>query len=137
MPKDSRTVTRCEGSKVPSRNDKIGGRRKRNGQNLRQNTRLETAERRTVGNRKHRESRRVIEQPLRDKWLNIKWITHLASNYPTLSFGVDNVNVNVNPRDLGSIIAFALTQNIYLEGLAKLEYMGLHEILNKQQKKNS
>lgn len=26
----------------------------------------------------NRESRRVIEPPLRDKWLNIKWITPLA-----------------------------------------------------------
>ena len=40
-----------------------------------------------------------------------------------MPLGVDNIYVNVNPQDIGSVIAFALTSNIYLEGLAKLDYM--------------
>ena len=63
---------------------------------------------------------------MHEKWLNIKWIKYLSKSYPTLPFGVDNMYVNVNPLDLGSIIAFALTSNIYLEGLAKLDYMELN-----------
>ena len=42
-----------------------------------------------------------------------------------MPLGVDNVFVNVKPGDFGSIIAYALTSNVYIEGLAKLNYMGL------------
>ena len=60
--------------------------------------------------------KRVIDPPLQDKWLNIKWIRCLSKkSYPTLPFGVDNIYLNVDPNDLGSIIAYALTSNIYLE----------------------
>jgi len=38
---------------------------------------------------------------------------------------VDNIYLNVDPTDLGSIIAYALTSNIYLEGLTNLNYMDL------------
>ena len=42
--------------------------------------------------------------------------------------------MKVNPEDLGSIIAYALTSNVFLEGLAKINYMDLNEILMRQQK---
>ena len=80
----------------------------------------------------NRESKQVIEPPLQDKWLHIKWIRCLSKkSYPTLPFGVDNIYLNVDPNDLGSIIAYALTSNIYLEGLARLNYMDLQEVLLK------
>ena len=56
----------------------------------------------------------------------------MAKANPTLPFGYDNTNICVNREDPGSIIAFALTSNIYLEGLAKLDYMELDQILTKQ-----
>ena len=48
-----------------------------------------------------------------------------------------NIFLSVNPKDMGSIIAFALTSNIYLDGLAKLNYMELNQVLMKQQKNSS
>ena len=45
--------------------------------------------------------------------------------------------MNVDPNDLGSIIAYALTSNIYLEGLARLNYMDLKEVQQKQMNKNN
>ena len=75
--------------------------------------------------------------PLHDKWLKIQWIKFLTKSFPTMPLGVDNVYVNVNPQDIGSVIAFALTSNIYLEGLAKLDYMDFKQILSKQQKNNT
>lgn len=77
-------------------------------------------------------------QLLKEKWLNVKWIRCLSKkSFPTLPFGVDNIYINVDPNDLGSIIAFALTSNIYLEGLARLNYMDLQEVLLKQKEKNN
>ena len=59
--------------------------------------------------------------PITDRWLRIGWLKSLAKkSYPTLPLGVDNTSMKVNPHDLGSVIAFALTSNIYVEGLAKV-----------------
>lgn len=62
----------------------------------------------------------------------MNWIRALAkNNYPSLPLGVDNISINVNPADFGSIIAYAMTSNIYLEGLAKLGYNELNVIMQK------
>ena len=45
--------------------------------------------------------------------------------------------MKVNPEDVGSVIAYALTSNIYIEGLAKVNYMTLSETLMRQQEKSS
>jgi len=67
---------------------------------------------------------------VQDRWLRIGWLKNLAKkSYPTLPLGVDNTSMKVNPQDLGSVIAYALTSNIYIEGLAKVNYMNLNEIL--------
>lgn len=42
-----------------------------------------------------------------------------------LPLGKDNVSVAVDPEDFGSIIAYAMTSDIYLEGLARDNYMDL------------
>jgi hypothetical protein len=69
--------------------------------------------------------------------MNLSWIKQLSTSFPTLPFGVDNIYLNVDPTDLGSIIAFALTSNIYLEGLTSLNYMDLKQVIKKQQKHNN
>lgn len=46
-----------------------------------------------------------------------------------LPLGKDNVNVMVDPEDFGSIIAYAMTSNIYFEGLARDNYMNLKQLL--------
>ena len=74
----------------------------------------------------------VVEPPMTEQWQNIKWIRYLSKTYPTLPFGIDNIFINVNAQDLGSVIAYALTSNIYLEGLATLDYMELSGILARQ-----
>lgn len=51
----------------------------------------------------------------------------------TLPFGVDNVILGVNDQDPGSLIAYSLTSNIYLEGLSKVNYLDLEQIITKQQ----
>jgi len=66
------------------------------------------------------EPKRVLEFPVQDRWLKLGWLKKLANNsYPMMPLGVDNISLKVNPQDIGSIIAFALTSNIYLEGLAR------------------
>ena len=54
--------------------------------------------------------------------------------YLTMSLGVNNIYIQVNPEDVGSIIAFALNSNVYFEALAKLNYMGLESKINKKDK---
>ena len=54
--------------------------------------------------------------------------------YLTMSLGVNNIYIQVNPEDVGSIIAFALNSNVYFEALAKLNYMGLETKINKKDK---
>ena len=53
-----------------------------------------------------------------------------------LPLGKDNVNVMVDPEDFGSIIAYAMTSNIYFEGLARDNYMNLKQLLMKSEKRN-
>lgn len=50
-----------------------------------------------------------------------------------MPYGVDNVYTQVNPKDYGSIVAYALTSNAYIEGLIKLNYMELNAIVKKHQ----
>lgn len=88
------------------------------------------------GNQKDNAQARVTKRelnPITDRWLRIGWLKSLAKkSYPTLPLGVDNTSMKVNPHDIGSVIAFALTSNIYVEGLAKVQYMNLHETLSRQ-----
>jgi hypothetical protein len=45
--------------------------------------------------------------------------------YLTMPLGVNNQFIQVQPQDVGSIIAFALNSNVYWEALTKLNYLGL------------
>lgn len=44
-----------------------------------------------------------------------------------LDCGYDENKVSVNNQDIGSIIAYALNSNLYVSGLAKVEYMQIQE----------
>ena len=49
-----------------------------------------------------------------------------------MPLGADNTFIQINPKDVGSIIAFALNSNIYVEGLYKQNYMNLKEFVQRQ-----
>jgi hypothetical protein len=48
-----------------------------------------------------------------------------------MPLGVDNKFIQIVLDDFGSLIAFSLNSNIYLESLSRLNYMGLENILHK------
>ena len=66
-----------------------------------------------------------------NKWRKLEWIKKMSNNCIFMPYGVDNVYTQVNPKDFGSIIAYALTSNAYIEGLIKLNYMELNAIVKK------
>lgn len=52
-----------------------------------------------------------------------------------MPLGMDNFFIQIDPRDVGSIIAFALNSNCYSEALGKLDYMNLKSKLKKTKDK--
>jgi len=54
-----------------------------------------------------------------------------------MPLGMDNLFIQINPNDVGSIIAFALNSNSYSEALGKLDYMNLKSKLKKAKEKYS
>lgn len=78
-----------------------------------------------------------FEAELKNKWLLVPWIKALSQSYPCLPFGIDNHFMHVNPEDFGSIIAFALMSNAYLDGLVRLNYMNLKRNISKQHHGNA
>lgn len=58
---------------------------------------------------------------------NSLWVDSLFNPFMTLPLGIDNIFIQVDPDDIGSIIAYALTSNVYIEGLYKMGYLGLQQ----------
>ena len=54
-----------------------------------------------------------------------------------MPLGMDNLFIQIDPKDVGSIIAFALNSNSYCEALGKLDYMNLKSMLRKGKEKYS
>lgn len=77
-------------------------------------------------------SKQEVQQVQREKLLNL---IEFYNPYLTMPLGVNNIYIEVAPEDVGSIIAFALNSNVYFEALAKLNYMGLENKVNKQKDK--
>ena len=42
-----------------------------------------------------------------------------------LNSGVNNILIDLNPNDVGSIIAYALCSNVYFDALIHYDYMGI------------
>jgi hypothetical protein len=57
--------------------------------------------------------------------LTLNWVSELQKGCVSLPLGTDNVYIPVNATDYGSIIAFALSSNIYKEAMIMQNYMEL------------
>lgn len=55
------------------------------------------------------------------------WVDKLFNPLMTLPLGIDNIYIQVSADDIGSIIAYGLTSNVYFEGLYKMGYLGLQQ----------
>jgi hypothetical protein len=56
---------------------------------------------------------------------------------PSLPLGFNKNNVQVNPDDYSTIIAYAMCSNLYIEGLMKINYMDLGNKVTTFQTANS
>ena len=63
-------------------------------------------------------------------------MSQVYNPYLTLPLGMDNIFIQVSTTDIGSMIAYALTTNVYVEGLSRLNYMGLESRVNHHHERN-
>ena len=56
---------------------------------------------------------------------NLRWVQCLQTGFVCMPLGTDNVYVPLNETDVGSIISFVLSSNIYKEAMIKQNYMDI------------
>ena len=54
-----------------------------------------------------------------------EWFSKLDEGWIFTPLGINNIHIRVTPDNLGSLIGFALTSNVYFDGLVNFNYLNL------------
>ena len=55
----------------------------------------------------------------------LQWVNQLNCGFVTMPLGTDNTYIPLNDSNIGSIISFVLSSNIYKEAMIKQNYMDI------------